>query len=190
MKKYFLIAAFMLSGLASFSQGTIQLNLKWNSSASRYEVYARPNFTLSNFPWGPSQISVVVPNSSPDASLGITSIAAGSWTDNSKVYTTSATVPAQTNDFHGVESNGSSISLTSGVETLIFTFIFNDGQCRDGVRLFVNNSDPGSNVSYMNGGDFRNSISNASLQDVYLSNYDNTGTICNPCNVVAPELIK
>lgn len=187
MKKIFLSLIFSVTGLCASAQGTIQLTVKWNSTASRYEVFAKPSFTQSNFNWGPSQISVVPPSSAPDASLVITSVAAGAWSDNSKVFAPSALA---TNDFHGVESNGAQINLTANTESLIFAFTFPDGQCRDGIRLFVNGTDPGSSATGMNGGDFRNSISNAVLQDVYISNYNNTGTLCNPCNVVAPELIK
>lgn len=187
MKRFFLSFIFSVIGLLASAQGTIQLTVRWNTTANRYEVFAKPSFTLNNFNWGPSQISVVVPNSAPDASFTVTSIAAGAWSDNSKVYAPAA---LSTNDFHGVESNGAQINLTANTESLIFAFTFPDGQCRDGVRLFINNSDPGSSAGGMSGGDFRNSISNALLEDVYLSNYNNTGTLCNPCTIVAPELIK
>ncbi len=187
MKKIFLSIVFSVFAVGAFAQGTIELTVRWNLTANRYEVFAKPNFTQNSFPWGTSQITVVVPSSSPNQSLVITSIAAGAWTDNSKIYAPSAQAIS---DFHGVESSGSSISLTSGVESLIFAFTFPDGQCRDGVRLFVNNTDPSSSANGMQGGDFRNTISNASLQDVYSSNYNNTGTQCNPCNIVAPELSK
>jgi hypothetical protein len=187
MKNLFLTLIFSIVGLSAFAQGNIQLTVKWNSTASRYEVFAKPSFSQNNFPWGPSQISVVVPATAPDAALSITSIAAGAWTDNSKVYAPSI---QGVNDFHGVESNGSLINLTANVESLIFAFTFPDGQCRDGIRLFVNGTDPGSSAAGMNGGDFRNSISNANLQDLYQSNYNNTGTLCNSCNITAPELSK
>ncbi|MFN3851962.1 MAG: hypothetical protein ACK4NY_21170 [Spirosomataceae bacterium] len=187
MKRFFLSFILSVIGLYASAQGTIQLTVRWNTTANRYEVFARPSFTLNNFNWGPSQISVVVPNSAPDASFTITSIAAGAWSDNSKVYAPPA---LSTSDFHGVESNGAPINLTANTESLIFAFTFPDGQCRDGIRLFVNNVDPGSSAAGMSGGDFRNSISNALLEDVYLSNYNNTGTLCNPCIIVAPELIK
>jgi hypothetical protein len=188
MKKILLSLLFSAFGLCAFAQGTVELTVRWSTTANRYEVYARPSFTQANFPWGPSQISVVVPNSAPNASLAVSSVAAGAWSDASKVY---APTPAQpTNDFHGVESSGAAINLTAGQESLIFTFTFPDGQCRDGIRLFVNGTDPASSANGMLGGDFRNSINNANLQDVYQSNYSNTGTLCNACNITAPELSK
>lgn len=186
MKKIALIIL-LSNAFDSFAQGTIQLSVKWNLTLSRYEVFAKPNFTMSNFNWGPSQISVVLPSTVPDASLIITSIAAGAWTDNSKVYAPSA---LSSKDFHGVESSGAATNLIANTETLIFAFTFPDGVCRDGIRLFINGTDPNSGAGGMNGGDFSNSISNANLQDLYLSNYNNTGTICTPCNIIAPTLSK
>ncbi len=188
MKKLILGIFLSILGVSSYAQGTIQLTVRWNTSLTRYEVYAKPSFTANSFPWGTSQISVVTPSSSPDQSLTITSVAAGSWTDNSKVFNFPASQPV--NDFHGVESSGSAINLVANTESLIFTFTFPDGICRDGIRLFINNTDPSSSVNGMQGGDFRNTIYNAVLQDVYSSNYENTGTVCVPCNIIAPELSK
>jgi hypothetical protein len=187
MKKFFLSLIFSAVGIYASAQGTIQLKVKWSSTASRYEVFAKPSFTQTNFNWGPSQISVVVPSTAPNTALIITSIAAGAWSDNSKVYAPSAQA---INDFHGVESNGAQISLMANTESLIFAFTFSDGQCLDGIRLFINGTDPNSSASGMSGGDFSNSISNALLTDVYIANYENTGTQCNPCNITAPELSK
>jgi hypothetical protein len=187
MKKFVIILYLLVSSFWASAQGTIQLTLRWNLNLNRYEVYAKPSFTQNNFPWGPSQISPVLPSAAPNANLVITSFAAGSWADNSKVNAPSV---QPNNDFHGVESSGGPINLVANTETLIFSFVFADGICRDGLRLFVNSSDPQSSAAGMNGGDFRNSISNANLQDVYISNYANTGTTCNVCNVTAPELSK
>jgi hypothetical protein len=188
MKKFVIILSLIFSSLWASAQGTVQLTLKWNATNSRYEVFARPSFTQNNFTWGPSQISPVVPISAPDASLVITSFNAGSWSDASKVYGGGSS--PLNNDFHGVESSGGSINFVANTEILIFAFTFSDGVCRDGVRLFVNNSDPSSSAQGMGGGDFRNSISNASLQDVYSTNFNNAGTSCNACNITAPELSK
>lgn len=187
MKKVIFSLIFSIIGLTSFSQGTIQLTVKWNTTANKYEVYAKPSFTQSNFNWGSSQIGIVVPSSAPDVAFTITSIGAGAWSDNTRAYSPSAQA---SNDFHAIGSNGAQINLTANTESLIFAFTFPDGQCRDGIRLFVNGTDPSSSAAGMSGGDFSNSIANAVLQDVYISNYNNTGTLCNPCNVVAPELIK
>jgi hypothetical protein len=189
MKKVLLSLIFSFSIVISFAQQNgIQLTVKWSTVNTRYEVYAKPNFTSSSFSWGPSQISVVVPASAPNTPFTITSVGAGVWGNNTNVYAPTA---APSNDFHSVDSNGGAIALTSGVETLIFAFTFSDGQCRDGVRLFVNGSDPNSSAAGMLGGDYSNTIDYGQIsKDAYGSNYNNTGTLCNACNITAPELSK
>lgn len=173
--------------LTSFAQGTIDLTIKWNTSLNRYEVYARPTFTSNAFTWGNSQVSIVVPASAPDASLNITSVNAGGWSTFNKIYAPTA---ASTLDFYSVISSGQPVSLTAGQETLLFAFTFPDGSCRNGVRLFVNTSDPSSSAAGMQGGDFKNTIDNGLVADVYNANYNNTGTTCSTCIIAAPELIK
>lgn len=173
--------------LTSFSQKTIDLTVRWSTSLSRYEVYAKPTFTSASFTWGTSQVSVVVPASAPDVSLNITSANAGGWSSFNRIYAPTA---APTLDFHSVISSGQSVALTTGQEILLFSFTFPDGICRDGIRLFVNTSDPSSSAVGMQGGDFKNAIDNGLVADVYNVNYNNTGTTCSTCTIVAPELIK
>jgi len=189
MKKILFLAVLGFMSLTSFAQGTIDLSVKWSSSLSRYEVYAKPSFTKSVFTWGFSQITVVVPASAPDALLSISSVNGGGWglSSSNQVFAPAA---APSNDFHGVQSSGQPVALTAGQETLLFTFTFNDGVCRDGIRLFVNASDPSSSASGMKGGDYKNAIDNGLVADVYNINYNNTGTTCFTCNITAPELIK
>lgn len=189
MKK--LLFTVLLSIIASISfaqQNGIQLTVRWNIANNRYEVFAKPNFSQANFTWGPSQISVVVPASAPNAAFTITSLAAGVWGNNTNVYAPTADTA---HDFHSVDSNGATTSLTSGTELLLFAFTFSDGQCRDGIRLFANGSDPNSSAAGMAGGDYANTIDYGQIsKDAYGSNYANTGTQCSSCSVLAPELIK
>lgn len=189
MKKILFIAVLGLMSLTSFAQGTINLTVKWNTTQSRYEVYAKPTFTSAVFNWGVSQVTVVVPASAPDNLLAITSVNAGGW---GLATSNQAFAPAAdpNHDFNAVISGGQAVALTSGVETLLFTFTFSDGLCRDGVRLFVNASDPSSSAPGMKGGDYKNAIDNGLVTDVYSANYSNTGTTCSTCSIVAPELIK
>jgi hypothetical protein len=189
MKKILFIVALGFMSLTSLAQGTIDLSVKWSTSLSRYEVYGKPSFTNAAFTWGFSQVTVVVPASAPDALLSISSVNAGGWglAASNQVFAPAA---APSNDFHGVQSSGQPVALTAGQETLLFTFTFPDGQCRDGVRLFVNTSDPASSASGMKGGDYKNAIDNGLVADVYNTNYNNTGTACSTCAITAPELIK
>lgn len=187
MKKIFFIAFLGLLSLTSFSQGTVDLTVRWNTTLSRYEVYGRPTFTSASFTWGSSQVTVVTPSSAPNVALNITSANAGGWSSFNRIFAPAA---APTLDFHSVISSGQPVALTTGQETLLFSFTFPDGLCRDGIRLFVNTSDPSSSASGMQGGDFKNAIDNGLVADVYNVNYNNTGTTCSTCIIIAPELIK
>lgn len=189
MKKVFFIAILGLLTMTSFAQNKIDLTVKWNNTLNRYEVYAKPNFTDPSFTWGQSQITVVVPTSAPDNILSITSVNAGGWSAlaNNVVFAPASDI---NHDFHAVQSSGQPVALTANTETLLYTFTFPDGQCRDGVRLFVNGSDPSSSAAGMNLSDFSNTIDNGALKDLYNVNYSNTGTSCFTCNITAPELIK
>lgn len=178
MKKLLLFSALIVMQLVS-AQQQIDLTIRYSDANSRFEVYARPNFTQNNFTWGPSQISVLVPTSFPDQSLLIVSHAAGSWGDNSKVYAPAA---SPNFDFHGVETSGQLTNLVANVEKLLFSFVSPTGGCVTGIRLFINGSDPNSGAPGMGGGDFQNSIDNGSITDIYNTNYNNAGTVCTLSN--------
>ncbi|CAM3717649.1 T9SS type A sorting domain-containing protein [Flavobacterium gelidilacus] len=178
MKKTLLFSALFVMQFL-FAQQQIDLTIKYSVSNSRYEVFAKPNFTQNNFTWGPSQISIVVPASFPDQSLLITAFAGGSWGDNSKVY---APTVSPSVDYHGVSSNGQQTNLVANQEILVFSFLPPSGACVDGLRLFVNSTDPNSSQPGMAGGDFRNSIDNGALTDIYNANYNNNGTSCTLSN--------
>uniref|UniRef100_UPI0030EEC6CF Ig-like domain-containing protein n=1 Tax=uncultured Flavobacterium sp. TaxID=165435 RepID=UPI0030EEC6CF len=174
MRNKIIFGLILLVNFLGYSQD-IDLTLKYNTTLNRYEVYARPDFTQNNFTWGPSQISVVVPASVANSPLqNLTSFNAGNWGDNSIIY---APTPQPQSDFHGVDSGGSLTNLVAGEELLIFSFTINGG-CVPGLRLFNIGVDPDSSDPGMFGGDFRNSIDNGMLTDVYNANYNNSGTVC------------
>jgi hypothetical protein len=185
MKKIILTLVFSISGLLCFAQNDILLTVKWNATGNKYEVYAKPTFSASSFNLGSSQISIVVPNSVPDNSFTVTSVNGGVWADQSKVY---APIAQPASDFHGISTTGANLSFTNGVESILFTFTLPGGICVDGVRVFNNGTDPSSTASGMNGGDFKNSLEDGSRIERYSSNFNNTGTQCIICNIVAPEL--
>jgi len=179
--KALLAACMLFIGMQSMNAQQVELNIRFNPSACTYEVYARPDFTLNNFILaGGSQISILLPNSVSNSSVVITNVNGGPWSDNSQVYAPAA-MPAY--DFHALSTNGSIVNFTAGQELLLFTFQLPGGSCcAAGVRIFENATDPQSNEAGMGGGDFNNYLANAlSLVDLYDSNYDNTGTICDPC---------
>nr|WP_051197635.1 hypothetical protein [Flavobacterium soli] len=184
MKKNILKAflmVIMLFGIQQANAQQIELNVTFNPSMCHYEVYARPDFTQNNFILaGGSQVTILLPSSVDNSSVLITNVNGGPWSDNSQVYAPAA-LPA--NDFHALSTNGSTVNFVTGVELLLFTFELPGGSCcAAGVRLFNNTTDPQSSDPGMGGGDFNNYVANAlSLNDLYLGNYNNGGTICDPC---------
>ncbi|PZR23313.1 MAG: hypothetical protein DI539_03410 [Flavobacterium psychrophilum] len=159
----------------------IEFTVRFNPATCSYEVYARPNFTATNYHIaGGSQISVLLPAAIDNVPVAITTVNGGLWTDSSMVYAPGAQ-PA--NDFHAVATNGSTVNFQAGQELLLFTFVLPNGQCcAAGVRLFNNPSDPQSTDTGMANGDFNNYIANVFVMtNDYSGNYANTGTICDPC---------
>ena len=183
MKKY--VQLFILFCAIGFFNSTIkaqnvELNLRYNTVESRYELYARPDADDPTFFWGPSQISLVVPSSIPDLPLVITSVAAGAWQDNSQVYAPTVTPGV---DYHGVGSLGAPVNFTANQEVLIFYFTIPGGGCMEGLRIYNNGADPTSSDPGMAGGDFSNTIFAISNTmpaggESYVGNYDNDGTEC------------
>ena len=178
MKKILLFSAFLVMQ-SLFAQQDIDFTIRYNDANSKYEVYAKPNFTQNNFTWGPSQITVLTPTSFPDQPLLLTSHAGGSWGDSSIIYAPSS---SPNYDFHGVQTGGQLTNLVANQEKLIFSFPSPSGSCVTGLRLFINGSDPISTDPGMGGGDFHNTIDNGNLIDVYNANYNNTGTVCTLSN--------
>ena len=187
MKTLCLIIAFFAIGLTSYAQNTIDLTLRYNLAQSRYEVYARPNFSQTNFLWGSAQITVVAPASVANSAFSVVSVAAGGWNDPSPLYAPTA---APSLDFHGIGTTGNKTTVVANQELLLFTFTLPGNACVSGLRLFVNGSDPGPNPTTMSG-DFLNVIYAAGVAtSFYDANYANTGTTCTACNLVAPSLSK
>lgn len=187
MKHVFFVFILLSLGVESLAQ-TVDYTIRYSISESRYEVYARPNFSQSQYLWGSSQVSIVVPATVANSAFNVSSAAAGGWVDNSQVYGVLGA------DFHGVGSNGVKVDLTKDVETLLFTFVLPGGACVPGLRLFVNGSDPDSSAPGMMGGDFSNTMYSANdilgANNLYIQNYANTGTVCTNCNLTAPTLSK
>ncbi len=186
-----IICCLIMSGLGVRAQNQIDLTLKYNTTLSRYEVYARPTtgFTQAGFPWGSAQITVVAPASLSNVALTVTAVAAGNWADNSRLYAPAA-APAL--DFHGIGSTGAAIDLTAGAEVLLFTFTIPGGGCLAGIRLFINGVDPDPSAQ-TSGGDFRNYTYDGNdllgQNNYYGTNYGPASPTCsNACALEAPVL--
>ncbi|WP_449528481.1 Ig-like domain-containing protein, partial [Flavobacterium beibuense] len=160
---------------------SIDFTVRFDPSTCTYEVYAMPNFSASDFfVAAGSQIAVVLPASVDDEVLVITSVNGGVWLDASQVYAPAAD---SANDYHAIATDGSAFDFVAGDELLLFTFVLpNSTCCADGIRLFNNDTDPQSTDPGMASGDFNNYFADVFiLDDYYNDNYDNTGTICDPC---------
>ncbi len=187
MKLFASLVFFLTVAFTSYGQNQVDLTLRYNIAQSRYEVYAKPTFSQVDFLWGSSQISVVTPGSVANAAFVVASYDGGGWDDNSPVFAPTA---APSLDFHGIGSSGKKITLVANQEKLLFSFSLPGGACVNGLRLFVNGSDPASNAITMPG-DFANVIYAAGVSTTYYrANYANTGTTCTACNLTAPSLSK
>jgi hypothetical protein len=184
MKNYTLQILFiigLLLGVQEMRSQQIDFTVRFDPPTCTYQVYATPDFTDNNFfIAGGTQLTVVVPASVDNSTILVTSENGGPWGDSSQVYAPGA---SSANDFHAVSTNGSLINFTAGNEILLFTFTLpNSLCCAVGIRLFNNTSDPQSNETGMAGGDFNNYFADAfTFVDHYDENYNNAGTICDPC---------
>ncbi|MEZ0538334.1 hypothetical protein [Fibrella arboris] len=157
-----LVLGWLISpALLAQSSPEISVRLSFNAAANRYEVIARAGFSARNFAWGPSQVSVVLPASLADQPLSIRSLLAGSWADNSAVFAPAA---APTADFHGITSQGDKLDLVAGQDYVLFDFGLQPGYV-DKVRLYDESKDPNSAQAGMQGGDFRNYMSDIQGND-------------------------
>ncbi len=190
MKKLLYIICFFVTFFSDHSLigQSVEFTLKYNEAADQYEVYALPDISNPTyFVGGGSQISLVLPASTPDLPLQITTVNGGLWTDNSRVFAPTAD---PTHDFHGIASGGSFVSFIAGQELLLYTFKLQPVGCIEGARLFENNSDPDSNAPGLNGGDFLNFFPDLfTFIDGYSANYNNAGIVCNtpPMITYAPD---
>nr|WP_290934656.1 hypothetical protein [Haliscomenobacter sp.] len=109
---------FLFLGISATAQN-LQLTVRYSIPNTRYEVYALPSTSNATFFWGPSQISIVVPASVPNADLVITSVEAGAWDDNSNAFAPGA---APGSDFHGLGSLGAPVNFIRWTREIDFPF--------------------------------------------------------------------
>ena len=191
--KTFILSLLCSLGLlqSALAQNTVDLTIRYNLTTARYEVYAIPTFTASSFLLGGAQITVVLPSAVANTPLSVSSISGGVWADNADVY---APGSLSTKDFHAVATLGSGsmrINFVANTPVLLFSFPLAEG-CVSGVRLFINDADPGSSAAGMNNGDFRNNFygtSSVAVGELYRTNTNNNGTSCAAeCTLVPPTL--
>jgi hypothetical protein len=161
-----MLAMFIVKG--AYAQKGLELTVKYNADAYKYEVYAKANFTKKNFLLGPSQITLVLPATVGDEKLRIFNSDGGTWEDNTAVFAPKANPKA---DYHAISTMGAKTDFVEGNESLLFYFSLTTAVNSSSVKLFENGSDPNSAAAGMKGGDFSNSINDAFAEEVYLRNY-------------------
>ncbi|MER0442854.1 hypothetical protein [Emticicia sp. W12TSBA100-4] len=170
----FLAVTLLICVEDSYGQKGLELTLKYNSQAEKYEVYAKPNFSQRNFLLGPSQITMVVPSAVSDEKLRIQNSDGGTWEDNSIVFSPTVN-PAS--DYHGITTLGAKTDFIEGVETMLFSFLLSANINPTEVKLFENEKDPKSSAPGMKGGDFSNTINSALAEEYYIGNYKDTKVV-------------
>lgn len=179
MKKLLQIFVLFVLGISGLSAQNLDFTLRYSQADARYEVYVRPDASVANFFWGPSQITIVAPASVPDVQFNVTSVSAGAWLDNTRVFAPAA---ASSSDFHAVGSLGAPTLFTAGQETLVFHFTIPGQECVNGLRLYINGTDPDANAPGMLGGDYSNTVfggpQGGNPAERYRMNYNNLGTAC------------
>lgn len=172
-----ILVFFIWPSVSALAQNHINLTLRWNSKSGVYDVYGKPNFTAQDYPIGPTQISIVCPKIVPNKNLRTISYQMGF----SQIDSIFEPLAAPQSDFFAFQSFGAKLDFIENVEYLLFSFRFTDNICREGVRIFDNDSDPNYSMPGMSGGDFRNAIYSVMSEELYSTNYDNLGSVCDNC---------
>ena len=143
---------------------TIEYSILYNTNQCQYEAHAHViggSFVYPNTIPLSSQFTIVTPASTGTNTITITEQVNPPnllWSNNSNVY--SPTV-APENDFRsfniGSGSGGNAyLSMNSGEDIHLFSFVLSDNDCMDGLRVFINNVDPNETEPGMSGIDFKN----------------------------------
>jgi hypothetical protein len=172
----------------------INYTLRYNSALSRYELYAKPNWTSANMPTD-CHATIVVPASLPNSRLQnvLPGANAGGAGASDVAY---APTEDPAHDFHYTTFIINSASYVAGQELFCMSFTLPVGSpaaCMTGVRLYNNVSDPvNSPGGDINSGDFKNYYADVmSGADYYGSNYGVASDLTCPSAglVVAPKAI-
>ncbi|GEM_PF-3374436 len=158
----------LLLGFTSNAQN-VDLSLRFNVNSASYEIYAKPDFTKSEFLMGAgSQVTVILPADFQDQPLITTSSLEHKWIDQSPIYAPSEQPKS---DFHTFVLQGGTFNFRANEETQLFNFALPLNYDHKEVRLFVNEVD--QNIRNGNGTKkLGNYIANdVSLTDFYRSNY-------------------
>ncbi|MEM1121532.1 MAG: hypothetical protein AAGJ18_13870, partial [Bacteroidota bacterium] len=166
IRSIFFALLFLFFGTSIFAQ-KVDLSLRFNTQTATYEVFAKPDFTKSEFLIGAgSQVTVVIPADFQDQPLAVQSFTDGKWIDQSPIY---APKELENRDLHTFISEGGVLNFAAGEELKLFSFALPLSYDHKKVRLFINKKDP-TKTGAKNLGHF---IANdLSLTDFYRQNYN------------------
>lgn len=173
MKKL-LLGLFISLNLYTVKAQNIDFTLEWNNTLTRYEVYLTRDidavvpFTNS----GTSRIAVAFPTD-PTLTVSHTNHTADIY-----AAPTRFTAPGGlTDDFFGwAATGGNSLigTFTAGTRVLFMSFTTSQG-CVDGMRMYVNGSDPDSGAAGMSGIDITQGYNTLTVGGIVEEYAGNTG---------------
>ena len=157
----------MLSAAGQDSQ--VRYKVVYNPSTGLYEAYVHVVGSALNFPNTipfPSKFTVVVPATVSDSPLTVVQSVNPpglSWSQSNSIYAPEA---APESDFHAFTMSGGGggnayQGFTAGTDILLFTFSLPNIRYEEGIRCYVNGSDPNSAQPGMAGIDFRQAFKTA-----------------------------
>ena len=182
------------SQYASAQVSQVRYEVKYNATSCLYEAHAHvvgadlavPGNTI---PF-PSQFSVVVPAAISDAAFTVVQSVnppGVTWVQRNKITAPTADL---FHDFHSFTMQGGGTPnaypvFTVGTDILLFTFSVPHVGCEDGIRCFINGTDPNSSAMGMKGIDFTQSFKtiesgNRDGFERYLSNIGSDVTLPKP----------
>ncbi|MFT4532666.1 MAG: hypothetical protein ACJA1A_000637 [Saprospiraceae bacterium] len=161
----------------------------YNTSTCLYEAHAHVQSGALAFPLTipfPSNFTIVIPESFPNTPISAVSNQPPSlaWTNSNNVYNPSAD---PVHDFHmfSISGGGAGQAYTTfavGDDILLFTFSLPHTLCEEGIRVFINGTDPDSGAPGMGGLDLSNSLKTVNPafpqgSEQYTANINNSGVI-------------
>jgi len=171
----------VLSTSAQVSQ--VQYEVIYNPASCLYEAHAHVIGASITFPLTipfPSMFTVVVPAAISNLPFNVVQSVNPpglAWTQSNSIYAPAAAI---NNDFHGFTISGGGggnayPDFTVGTDILLFKFSVPHVGCEEGIRCYINGTDPNSAQPGMAGIDFTQSFKTLqpgvpSGMDHYLSN--------------------
>jgi hypothetical protein len=166
----------------------------YNTSTCLYEAHAHVMSGSLGFPFTipfPSNFTIVIPQSFANSPIAATSYQPPSlsWTNSNNVYSPAAD---PLHDFHMFSISGGGAGQTystfsAGDDILLFTFSIPHSSCEEGIRVFINGTDPDSGAPGMNGLDLSNSLKTFDATGTYPQGIEQYDANLNNGGVILPK---